>query len=229
MRRWRCLRLTCNGCPSRGRRQTVRSAPDLAAQTVVVPADVPADAGPSIGPRQCYEYGGSLGMLRVVHLRAAGDTSEGTALWVSGGMTVASINFAVLSAASGAVGARRAAVLLQRPQPQPIAGRRIRRLSKSTGRGDLVRKHRGEYRDSLGAPGLHRWYCRSPARTSRTRLAAAFQSPTCRRVAGADPPRRTSRRAWADSDRIDPRPTRRRVRPPLRLAFPSGIGHQQRP
>ena len=79
--------------------------PDLAEQTVVVPLDVPADAGPSVavGRASAYEYGGSLGMLRVVSIsEQPGDTSEGTALLVSGGMTVASINFAVLSAA-GAV------------------------------------------------------------------------------------------------------------------------------
>ena len=80
--------------------------PDLAEQTVVVPLEVPADAGPSVavGRASAYEFRGSLGMLRVVSIsEQPGDTSEATALWVSGGMTVASINFAVLSAASGAV------------------------------------------------------------------------------------------------------------------------------
>ena len=78
--------------------------PGLSAQTVVVPLDVPADAGPSVGRASAYEFRGSLGMLRVVSIsEQPGDTSEATALWVSGGMTVASINFAVLSAASGAV------------------------------------------------------------------------------------------------------------------------------
>jgi hypothetical protein len=79
--------------------------PDLAEQTVVVPLDVPADAGPSVavGRASAYEYGGSLGMLRVVSIsEQPGDTSEGTALLVSGGMTVASINFAT-QAAAGAV------------------------------------------------------------------------------------------------------------------------------
>jgi hypothetical protein len=79
--------------------------PDLAEQTVVVPLDVPADAGPSVavGRASAYEYGGSLGMLRVVSIsEQPGDTSEGTALLVSGGMTVASINFST-QAAAGAV------------------------------------------------------------------------------------------------------------------------------
>ena len=79
--------------------------PDLAEQTVVVPLDVPADAGPSVavGRASAYEFRGSLGMLRVVSIsEQPGDTSEATALWVSGGMTVASINFAT-QAAAGAV------------------------------------------------------------------------------------------------------------------------------
>ena len=79
--------------------------PGLSAQTIVVPLDVPADAGPSVavGRASAYEFRGSLGMLRVVSIsEQPGDTSEATALLVSGGMTVASINFAT-QAAAGAV------------------------------------------------------------------------------------------------------------------------------
>lgn len=72
--------------------------PDLATQTVVVRIDVPADATTAAGAGQAsgLEFGGSLGLPRIVSLSASpGDFDEDTALRVSGGMSVASIIFNV--------------------------------------------------------------------------------------------------------------------------------------
>lgn len=77
--------------------------PDLATQTVVVPIDVPAGGTTARGAGQAsgLEYGGSLGMLRMVSLsEVPGDFDETRALRVAGGMSVASIIFTVGSRAA---------------------------------------------------------------------------------------------------------------------------------